>query len=252
MKKILMPILVAGALVLPAACGSEQAATDSKPSTPAAVGLSQADFAPKIQAAMLAKGTFRTVSVSDDEGDKTTYTTDVKYSTDGSELSGKSDGTGEDALSLVRAGGQVYVKTPKLSKNEAQPWAKADLKSTDPKVILNGVLIRLAQMQFMTHDLIGGAPYATGFSSEPAGEATVYTMKVSLSKAAAANALGAYLTADVASGLEGKALTINVTVGKDLLPTTIALKDDDAKVVTSFSKYGDPVTVKAPAAAEVA
>jgi hypothetical protein len=255
-KKILMPVLVAGALVLPAACGSADAgkntSADSQPSTPVAVGLTQADFAPKVLAAMRAKGTFRTVSVNDDEGDKTTYTTDVKLSAADSELSGKSDGTGQDALSAIRAGGQIYVKSPQVSKYEAAPWAKYEPKATDHRAILNATLIRLALTQFTTHDLVGGAPYATGFSSEPAGDATVYTMKISLSEAAAANALGAFLTADLASGLEGKTLTVNVTVGKDLLPTTIEFTDDGAKVVTSFSKYGDPVTIKAPAAAEIA
>ncbi|MFF1816437.1 hypothetical protein ACFVWG_04030 [Kribbella sp. NPDC058245] len=252
MKKILMPILVAGALVLPAACGSAKPAANDTPTTQAVVTLTQADFAPKVLAAMLAKGTFHAVSVSDDEGDKETYTADVKLSAAGSELSGSSDGTGEDALSVIRAGGQTYAKSPHLSEDKAKPWMKFDPKTTDPQEMLKGALIRLAQMQFATHDLVGGAAHTTAFSSAPAGEATVYTMTIDLPKAAAANALGAYMTADLATGLKGKTLPVKMTVDKDLLLTKIELEDDGAKVVSTFSKYGDPVTIAAPAAAEIA
>jgi hypothetical protein len=104
---------------------------------------------------------------------------------------------------------------------------------------------------------VAGAPYATKFDATPGepvdGVATTnYTMTVDLPKASAAKAFGQYLTADAVAQSKVTSLPVDITVDAESLPRTFAYEVDGAKVTGTFGKFGEPVTITAPAAAEIA
>lgn len=232
-----MPILAAGALVLLAACGGS--------GDPGAV-LTQADFAAKVRAAMQAKGSFRSVAVNIDAEGVTRFTTDVKLSGARADVSGTTSDDGE-VSSVVRVGGELYARDKALSTDPAKPWVKFDPKGTT----LNATLIQLLATRTETYELIGGAAYATSFSSAPAGESTVYSMTIDLPKATAAKALGDYISAGMVAELKLHEVPVRATVGKDMLLTKLEFELDGTKVVADFGNYGAPVTIAVPGPAEI-
>jgi len=244
-----MPLIAAGAMLLAAGCGgSDDASSGSSPTTP--VTLTQADFAPKVQEALKAKGTFRVVTVTTDEGAPATFTTDVKLSGATADVAGSGEGN-----SVVRVGGQLYGKGGAISDDPKKPWAKYDPTVVqDPMAALSGVMIRMLLVQTMTYELIGGASYATNFTSAPGATAgtTEYLMTIDLPKASAAKALGEYLTAETVAQQKLTGLTAKVTIDKDNLPIRLDFEQGTAKVIADFSNFGTPVTIAAPPAAEIA
>lgn len=247
-----MPLLAVGALAVLAACGGSDdagkpASTDQS-STPPAVALTQADFAPKVLAALKAKGTFRTVTVTTDEEGPATFTTDVKISDAGTDVSGSGDGS-----AVLRVGGQLYGKGDGISDDPAK-WVKYDPTATGSIPELTGALIKILAAQAVTHEMIGGAAYATSFNSAPGAAAgtTDYTMTVDLPKAAAAKALGEYITPKVVAAQNLKDVAAKVSLDKDSLPVKLEFQLGTSKVVADFSNYGTPVTIAAPAAGELA
>jgi hypothetical protein len=248
-KKILMPLAVAGALLLTAGCGgSDDTSSGSSPTTP--VTLTQADFAPKVQEALKAKGTFRVVTVTTDEGAPATFTTDVKLSGATADVAGSGEGS-----AVVRVGGQLYGKGGAISSDPKKPWVTYDpTVDQDPMAAISGMLINMLLVQTMTHEVIGGAPYATGFNSAPGSTpgTTDYMMTIDLPKATAAKALGEYLTAETVAQQKLTELTAKVTIDKDNLPLRLDYQQGTAKVIADFSNYGKPVTIAAPPAAEIA
>jgi hypothetical protein len=254
-KKILRPLLAAGALVLLAGCGGTDDAVkpaSQQSSTPAPVALSQADFTSKVKAALQAKGTFRVVTVTTDDGEPATFTTDVKLNGTEADVSGSGLGS-----TVVRVGGQLYGKGEGITDDPKKPWVKHDPASKDPMVVLNSAMIKLLAAQTSAHELIGGAAYATGFTSALGATVggvptTLYTMTVDLPKATAAKALGEYLTAEAVAQQKLKELTAKVSVDQDSLPRKIEFEVDTVKVVADFTNFGTPVTIAAPPAEQIA
>jgi hypothetical protein len=254
-KKILMPLAAAGALVILAGCGGNDDAgkpASNKSSTPAAVALTQAEFAPKVQAALQSKGTFRVVTVTTDEGKPATFTTDVKLTGKQADVLGTGDGS-----TVVRVGDQLYGKGEGITDDSSKPWVKFDPATKDPMAGLSGVLIKVLEGQTSTHELIGGAAYASSFTSAPGAAVggaptTAYTMTVDLPKATAAKALGGYITAEMVAEEKLTELTAKVSLDQDSLPRKIEFQVGTSTVVADFSNFGTPVTIAAPSAAEIA
>jgi len=236
-------------MLLAAGCGgSDDASSDSPSTTP--VTLTQADFAPKVQEALKAKGTFHVVAVTTDEGTPATFTADVKLSGAAAEISGSGEGN-----TVLRVGGLLYGKGEAISSDPKKPWAKYDpTVEQDPMAALSSLALRMLVVQALPHEVIGGAPYATSYTSAPGATegTTAYTMTIDLPKATAAKALGEYLTAEAVAQEKLKELTAKVTIDKENLPVKLEFQQGTAKVVADFSNFGSPVTITAPPVAEVA
>ncbi|WP_344170761.1 hypothetical protein [Kribbella lupini] len=257
MKKLMTPLLVAGALVLAAGCGGSEetgapVAADSK-----VVALTQGEFAGKVQAALAAKKTFQVVTTTTDTDGPATFTTNVR-------LAGASADVQGSALesTFVRVGGTLYGKGGQLSSDPKKPWVKYDPtgKGTgkEATAILAGAMLQLLGAQLDQYRMaVAASPYATDFKSE-AGQpvdgvaTTKYTMTVNVLKATQAKAFGQYLTSESAAQSNLTELPIEVTVDAESLPRTFAYEADGAKVSGTFGKFGEPVTITAPAATEIA
>lgn len=158
----------------------------------------------------------------------------------------------------MRIAGKFYGKGEGLTDDPGKPWKVWDptVVSTDPMSALTGVQLKIQATQALTHELLAGAEYATKFSSET-GEAvdgvptTKYTITIDAPKAAAAKALGEYLTTEVVTVQKIKDVTATVLVDKDSLPHKLDFTFGTSKVSAQFSKFGAPVTITAPAVAQI-
>lgn len=252
-KKLMTPLLVAGALVLMAGCGGsdEPAAGDGK--APAAA-LSKAEFSAKVQAALAAKKTFHLETVTTDDEGPGTFVTDVKLDGKSADVSGSAMET-----SLVRIGSTVYGKGGQLSSNPAKPWVKHDpaSKGKDTAALVTGAMLQLLSPQLDQYLVVAGSPYATDFASAPGatvdGVATTkYTMTVDVVQATAAKAFGNYLTPETAGQAQLTTLPLEISVDAESLPRSFSYEAQGAKIEGKFSKFGEPVTITAPAADQIA
>ncbi|GAB2588375.1 hypothetical protein GCM10027269_50050 [Kribbella endophytica] len=251
------PLLLVGALVLVAGCGGSDdsgapAAADSK-ITP----LSQGDFSGKVQAALAAKKTFQVVTTTTDADGPATFTTNVRLAGAAADVQGSALES-----TFVRVGGTLYGKGGQLSSDPKKPWVMYDPTGKgagkETSAIMAGAMLQLLGAQLDQYRVaVATSPYATDFKSaagEPVdGVATAkYTMTVNVLKATQAQAFGQYLTSETAAQSGLTELPIEVTVDAESLPRTFAYEADGAKVSGTFGKFGEPVTITAPAATEIA
>ncbi|GAB3821464.1 hypothetical protein GCM10028799_33090 [Kribbella italica] len=250
-------LILAGALLTAAGCGGSDdsgtpVAADSK-----VAPLSQADFSAKVQAALAAKKTFQVVTTTTDADGPATFTTNVRMSGATADAQGNAQES-----TLVRVGGTLYGKGGQLTSDPKKPWVKYDptgqnAAGKEPTTILAGAMLQLLGAQLDQYRVVSTSPYATKFehaAGEPVdGVATAkYTMTVNVLKATQAKAFGQYLTSETAAQSGLVELPVEVTVDADSLPRTFAYEADGAKVSGTFGKFGEPVTITAPAAAEIA
>jgi hypothetical protein len=253
------PLLLVGALVVVAGCGGSDesgapvAAADSKV-TP----LTQADFSGKVQAALAGKKTFQVVTTTTDEDGPATFTTNVRLAGANADVQGSALES-----TMLRVGGTLYGKGGQLSSDPKKPWVKYDPSGKnsagkEPTAILAGAMLQLLGAQLDQYRVaVSTSPYATDFKSA-AGEpvdgvaTTKYTMTVNVLKATQAKAFGLYLTSETAAQSGLTELPVEVTVDAESLPRTFAYEADGAKVTGTFGKFGEPVTITAPAATEIA
>ncbi|NEA32765.1 hypothetical protein [Streptomyces sp. SID13031] len=265
MKKLLMPLVVAAAMMSAAACGGSDEAkppavgqSSTPPTTVAtattATALSQTDFVSKVQAAMLAKSTFHSVTTMTDEDGPLTYTSDVKVASGGTDVSVVSS----DGSSARRIGGTFYGKGDGITDTPAKPWKAWNPKaaSKDPMAPLTGALMKILTVPALTHEFLAGTAYATKFSSAAGPTVdgvptTAYTITIDAAKAAAGKAFGEYLTPDVVAEEKLKVIPVTVLVGDDSLPRKLDFTFGTSTISTLYTKFGDPVTVAAPATAQI-
>jgi hypothetical protein len=259
-KKLMTPFLVAGALVLMTSCGGSDDSTSSGTPVAAdskATALTQADLSAKVQAALAAKKTFQVVTTATDEEGPATFTTNVQLAGETADV----QGTALEST-FVRVGGTLYGKGGQLSSDPKKPWVKYDPTAKnavgkEPTAILAGAMLQLLGAQLDQYRVVAVSPYATKFEHAP-GEAmdgvatTKYTMTVDVPKAATAKAFGSYLTADTVAQSKLTTLPVEITVDAESLPRTFAYEADGAKISGVFGKFGEPVTITAPAATEIA
>jgi hypothetical protein len=251
-KRILLPLVVAAVMMSVAACGGSD---DGKPADKAdkpAVTLTQADFATKVPAALQAKSTFHAVATTTDSDGPVVTTSDLKVTSAGTDLAATTD----QGLTVLRIGGKLYGKGDGLSDNEAKPWKVWDptASAQDPMAALTGVQLQIQSAAALTHQLLAGAAYATKFTSKEGpvvggASTTEYTITIDAAKAAAAKALGDYLTSAVVTAQKIKEVTAVVLVDKDDLPRKLDFAFGTTTESVQFSKFGDPVTITAPPAA---
>jgi hypothetical protein len=241
-KRILLPLVVAAAMMSVAACGGSD---DAKPADKPAAALTQADFATKVPAALQEKSTFHSVATTTDEDGPAITTSDLKVTSGGTDLAATTD----QGLTLLRIGGKFYGKGGGLSENDAKPWKVWDPAGSaqDPMDALTGVQLQIQSAPALTHQLLAGAAYATKFSSAEgpvvAGASTTeYRITIDAPKAAAAKALGDYLTSEVVTAQKIKEVTAVVLVDKENLPRKLDFAFGTSRVSTQFSKFGEPVT----------
>jgi hypothetical protein len=261
-KKLMTPLVAAGALVLMAGCGGSDDPTSAGTPVAAAgnssaAALTQANFSAKVQAALAAKKTFQVVTTTTDADGPATLTTNVRLTG----ATADAHGTGMETT-FVRLGGTLYGKGGQLTSNPNKPWVKYDpaaknAAAKEPTAMLAGAMLQLLGAQLDQYRIVAGAPYATKFAGAPGepvdGVATTkYTMTVDLPKASAAKAFGQYLTADAVAQSKVTSLPVEITVDAESLPRSFAYEADGAKVSGTFGKFGEPVTIAAPAAAEIA
>jgi hypothetical protein len=244
-KRILLPLVVAAAMMSVAACGGSD---DPKPAANAdkpAAALTQADFATKVPAALQGKSTFHAVATTTDEDGPVVTTSDLKVTSAGTDLAATTD----QGVTVLRIGGKFYGKGDGLSEDDAKPWKVWDpaASAKDPLAALTGVQLQIQSAEALTHQLLGGAAYATKFTST-AGPAvdgasmTEYTITIDAPKAAEAKALGDYLTSAVVTAQKIKEVTAVVLVDKDNLPRKLDFAFGTATESVQFGKFGDPVT----------
>ncbi|GAA0955465.1 hypothetical protein GCM10009554_63220 [Kribbella koreensis] len=252
MKRILLPLVVAAAMMSTAACGGSD---DPKPAGKAdkpAAALSQADFATKVPAALQEKSTFHAVATTTDEDGPVVTTSDLKVTAAGTDLAATTD----QGLTVLRIGGKFYGKGEGLSENNAKPWKVWDptAGAKDPMAALTGVQLQIQSAAALTHQLLAGAAYATKFTSTEAPAAdgasmTEYTITIDAPKAAAAKALGDYLTTAVVAAQKINEVTAVVLVDQNDLPHKLDFTFGTAKESVRFTEFGDPVSITAPPAA---
>jgi hypothetical protein len=253
-KRFLLPLVVVAAMMSAAACGGSDDAKKPAAGTPAPTALTQADFATKVPAALQAKSTFHSVDTTTDEDGPTITTSDLKVTSAGTDLSATID-TGQ---SVLRIGGKFYGKGDGLTEDPAKPWKVWDPAGTskDPMAALTGVQLQIQSAGALTHQLLAGAAYATKFTSAEGpvvggASTTQYTITVDAPKAAAAKALGDYLTSAVVAAQKITDVTAVVLVDQENLPRKLDFTFGTSKVSAEFSKFGDPVTITAPPAAQI-
>jgi hypothetical protein len=180
-------------------------------------------------------------------------TSDLKVTSAGTDLAATTD----QGLTLLRIGGKFYGKGDGLSTDSAKPWLVWDpaASSKDPMAALTGVQLEIQSAPALTHQLLAGAAYATKFTSTEgpvvAGASTTeYTITIDAPKAAAAKALGDYLTSAVVTAQKIKEVTATVLIDQENLPRKLDFAFGTSTVSAQFSKFGDPVTtITAPPAA---
>jgi hypothetical protein len=252
-KRFLLPLVVAAAMMPVAACGGSDDAKPAGKADKPAVALTQAEFAAKVPAALEEKGTFHAVATTTDEDGPAVTTSDLKVTPAGTDLAA----TTGDGVTVLRIGGKFYGKGGGLSEDDGKPWKVWDptAATQDPTAALTGVQLQIETAEALTHQLLPGAAYATKFTSTEgpvvAGASTTeYRITVDAPKAAAAKALGDYLTSAVVTAQKIKEVTAVVLVDSQNLPRKLDFALGTSTVSTQFTKFGDPVTtITAPPAA---
>ncbi|MEV6286815.1 hypothetical protein [Kribbella sp. NPDC051770] len=251
MKKLMVGFVLVGVLLGAAGCGGSD-----EPAASAGPALSKDEFSGKVQAALQGKKTFHLETVTTDSDGPGTFVTDVRLDGKGADVSGSAMGT-----SVVRIGGTLYGKGAQLSNNPAKPWVKHDPAAKgagkDTSALMAGAMLQLLSPQLDQYLVVAGAPYATEFSSAPGdtidGAATTkYKMTVDVVKATGAKAFGTYLTPETAGQSQLTTLPIEISVDADALPRSFSYEAEGAKIEGKFSKFGDPLTITAPAADQIA
>lgn len=254
-KRILLPLVVSAAMLSMVACGggSDEAKTPAPApagETPTAgAGMTQADFAAKVPAALKKKSTFQAVVTTTDEDGPSLVTSDVMITDTGTDLSAVSD----QGLDVVREYGKYYGKGEGLTQSPAKPWKTWDPMATsaDPMYSLTGVQLKLQSAPALTHQLLAGVAYATKFSSASAAEVdgdpvTQYTITIDAPKAAAARALGELLTSEVVAAQKITEITATVLIDEQYLPRELDFTAGTSKVAAKFGSFGDPVRISPP------
>lgn len=228
-----------------AACGGSDDGKSADKADKPAVALTQADFATKVPAALQGKSTFHAVSTTTDEDGPTITTSDLKVTPAGTDLAATTD----QGVTVLRIAGKFYGKGEGLSENDAKPWKVWDpaAGANDPMAALTGVQLQIQSAPALTHQLLAGAAYATKFTSAEgpvaAGASTTeYKLTIDAPKAAAAKALGDYLTSAVVAAQKITEVTATVLVDKENLPRKLDFAFGTSTVSTQFSKFADPVT----------
>jgi hypothetical protein len=267
--RIPLPRFVALAVILtvPVACGQKSDATSAPPpaavkavatATPTPVEVTKATFAPRVLAALQAKGSFRAEAAVYPRGawEETVVKANVRMTAAGNDVAVLAG-----PQQVVRTGGAVYLKDPELTRSKQRPWAELNLRTKDPAereaVLEAHALIGLA----LAHQVIGGTAYATDFKrgsqlmidgTDPAQE---YIFTVDLRKAVAAGALGELLNQRIKATVP-KGLSVSVSIDAKDVPRRIEYVlsdgvDKNTHVKVFLRDLGKRLPVTAPAKATI-
>jgi hypothetical protein len=255
-------------LILPVACGGADQGADKgtaekaevKPTlaTPTPVEVTKKTFAPRVLAALDAKGSFRAEAAVLPKGawEEVYVTANVRMTETGNDVAVLTGGP-----PVVRVGDVVYLKDHKLTGSTKRPWAKLNLRSEDPAereaVLTARALIGLA----LAHQVIGGTAYATDFKRggqlriDGVDEAQEYIFTIDLRKAVAAGVLGELLNRRIKETVP-KGLSVSVSIDANDVPRRIEyVLTDGAGLATHLMvilrDYGKKLPITAPAAATI-
>jgi hypothetical protein len=262
-------IALSAVLVLPVACGT----SDEKPSAevkstvsavttpsapPAPVELAKANFAPRVLAALKAKGTFRVETFLLDKG---SWDTDVKVTTTVRMKGAVNDlAVVDGANQLVRVGNSVYIQDAELTGSTKGPWAKVNPKSKNSGARAVAEAADVVLGRALSYEMLAATPYATGFKR--GGQFTIddvdsqeYLFTIDLRKAVAADALRDFVDKNAVKTMP-KSLSVSIAVDDKDLPWRIefVLADNDGRATSVrafFSRFGQRVTIAAPPAAKL-
>jgi hypothetical protein len=254
MKKLLIPF-AAVVMMSVVACGGSDDGAKAPVADQPKTALTQADLAPRVQAALLKSTAVHSVTRTTDEGyDPATYTADLTFASAGTDMSAVST----DGNSVLRVGGVLYAKGSDFTDDPAKPWRKWDPKaasddSTDP---VAGMQVQQLSVPVLTHEFLGAVAYATKFSSAPGAtvggaRTTQYTVTIDPAKAAAAKAFGEYLDPGTVTEEKLKEITAVIVVDQDSLPRKLDFTFGGSTMSTVYTEFGDPVTITAPPASQV-
>lgn len=261
-RTIVTALALSGALAL-GACGSatNDTATGSKAGTsqeaPAAavkVGdtVDLAELATKSSAAVKDKGS---AHMTMDLGAEGKAEADVDYSGASPKMAMKMTASGEK-IELVYLDKVMYMGGESFAQMAGgKKWIKIDPNGKDSMSQMMGPM--LGQME---SSMANPADQLKAFDGVKAtvksvdGDSTTYTVKLTKEQLAAA-------VKKQAAGLPGvteeslkqmpDGMTYDMTFDKEQLPTQVAMDVSGQALKMVYSKWGQPVTIKAPAASEV-
>jgi hypothetical protein len=261
-------IALSAVLMLPVACGTsdqpvvEQRSTASAGSTPSAtpapVELTKANFAPRIFAALKARGTFQVETSLLDKGswdEAGAIRTRVRMKgavTDLAVVDGRDQ--------LLRVGSTTYLLAADWTGSTNRPWAKVNPRSTRPGERAVAKNAEALLQRGVSFEMLGATAYATGFKR--GGQITIetvdtqeYLFTIDLQKAVAANALAGFVDRNDVKTM-AKSLSVSIAVDDKDLPRRMefVLADADGRathVRATFRGFGQGVNLAAPPAARV-
>jgi hypothetical protein len=255
-------IALSAVLILPVACGGadESPAAEVSSVAPSAspAELTVGNFAPRVLAALEAKGRFRVdgALIVKGQREEMRLTADVRME----------DGVTDVALvsgdvSLARLGNAVYLRDEALTGSTKRPWAKLNPRSKNAAereaIDMAKAMIGVA----LAHQVIGGTTYATDVKRggqimiDGGDETQEYIFTIDLHKAAAADALGELLGQRIARTPRG-GLSVSIAIDRNDLPRRIEyvmIKSTGftATVRVTLGAFGEDVPIAAPPTAEI-
>lgn len=263
-RSILAVGALAGALAL-GACGTATApqagtaaASSAAPAAAqpsAAVGdvMALKDLAERSSAAIRAK---RTVQVAQTVGDAATSTGQIDYAESGPRLAMTTNASGRQ-VDVVYTDGVMYLGGDSLSTlSGGKKWVKLDPDGTDlMSKMMAPVLTQMESSMSNPADQLKVFADVDATVSAVEDGATTYTIKLTQEqlaasvKAATKGLPGGLSDAAVARLADG--LTYTMTVDAGYLPSEMVVDVPNGPVTVTYSKWGEPVTITAPAADEV-
>ncbi|MBM6400143.1 hypothetical protein [Phycicoccus sonneratiae] len=262
-RSILSALALSGALVLGAcgsatndtAGGSKAAATSEAPAAASAkVGdtVDLAELATKSSAAVKEKGTAHMTMQAATSG---TIEADADYSGDSPKMAMTVSESG-DTFQMVYLDKVMYMGGDSFAEmTGGKKWIKIDPQGDDMMSKMMGPM--LDQMESTVAnpaEQLKGVEGATATVTKVADGVTTYQVKLSKEQLAA-------MVKKQAAGLPGlteealkkvpDGVTYDMSVDAEGLPVTVAMDMGGEKMTITYSKWGEPVEVKAPAASEV-
>jgi hypothetical protein len=254
-KKLLIPFAAVAMMSVVACGGSDNNVAKTPVVDQPKTTMTQADLAPRVQAALLKSTAVHSVTKTTDEGyDPATYTADLTFGSAGTDMSA----VGNDGNSVLRVGGVLYAKGDDFTDDPAKPWRKWDPKAESDELSdpVAGMQVQLLSVPVLTHEFLGAVAYATKFSSAPGAtvdgaRTTQYTISIDPAKAAAAQAFGEYLDPATVTEEKLKVVTAVILVDQDSLPRKLDFTFGGSTMSTVYTKFGDQVAISAPPESQI-
>jgi len=236
----------------PDTTATDTTATETPPATttdPAVPVLNQDNFASELTAAQTAAGSAHIEATIGSSGQTGKMTADIDGLGDGDNLAMdlSLDIAGQQ-LKMILVDQAFYIQGAGISSDPAKPWVKIDIR--DPNNPFAQLFDASNPANFTAY-LEGVTGFKDkGIETADGVEARHYSVTVDTAKMLAANP--AFKGQDVSSlGLPDE-VTSEVYVNSDNLPVEISVTMGSAgSFEAHFSKYGEPVDVKAPPASQV-